>query len=414
MGIYCLNLSMEKSRRLQVAICGGGNGAHFSAAVIGSRADITVNVLTRRPEAWKREIVAHTAGSAWENRGNIRGRLNVVSSEGSLVSRGTNVFIICGPAHIHLDLLRKIAPYIEPNSYVGTLYGQGGFDWMANHIITEEVIKQKNITIFGLQNIPSICKIRTYGEAVNVIGPKDALYAAAAPVDRIGEVCKLMETLFGIPTVPLPNFLSITLTPSNQIIHPGRLYGLFKDWDGKQAFDPAKIPLLYEDMDDISADWMQRLDDEIQAIKTAIIKYNPHIDLTNIIPMKERIIKQYGAQIRDKTNMRTVFATNLGYSTLKVPVKKVEGGVIPDIDGRLFWEDVPFGLVILKDIADILGVKTPAVDTMIEWHQRFMGKTYITGDKLNRALIGESGAPSRYGIKTPEDLLRMSMLRARL
>jgi len=66
--------------------------------------------------------------------------------------------------------------------------------------------------------------------------------------------------------------------------------------------------------------------------------------------------------------LKTVFRTNIGYSVLKFPTKKVEGGVIPNIDGRLFWEDVPYGLVILKDIATMVNVKTPATDLMIEWH----------------------------------------------
>lgn len=163
------------------------------------------------------------------------GQLNIVASDGELVSIGTKVFIICGPAHIHLDLLRKIAPFVEKNAFVGTLYGQGGFDWMANHVLGSK-IKSHNITLFGLQNIPSICKIRQYGESVNVIGPKNNLYhllrvqrhnnhsiryACSFPVERRDEVCRLMDNLFDIPTVTLPNFLSITLSPSNQIIHPG-------------------------------------------------------------------------------------------------------------------------------------------------------------------------------------------------
>ena len=32
-----------------------------------------------------------------------------------------------------------------------------------------------------------------------------------------------------------------------------------------------------------------------------------------------------------------------------------------DLDARLFWEDLPYGLVVLKDIGRIIGVDTPAV-----------------------------------------------------
>lgn len=59
--------------------------------------------------------------------------------------------------------------------------------------------------------------------------------------------------MYGIPCDPMPNFLTLTLIPSNQIIHPGRVYGIFKDWDGKTPFDKESLPLLYEELDDFSA-----------------------------------------------------------------------------------------------------------------------------------------------------------------
>ena len=63
----------------------------------------------------------------------------------------------------------------------------------------------------------------------------------------------------------------MTLCPSNQIIHPGRVYGFFKDWDGKSTFEASKMPKLYEDLDDVSAHEIKVLDLEIQAIKNALM-----------------------------------------------------------------------------------------------------------------------------------------------
>jgi len=47
---------------------------------------------------------------------------------------------------------------------------------------------------------------------------------------------------------------------------------------------------------------------------------------------------------------------------------KVEGGVALNTKGRFFYEDIPYGLCILKDIARMVGVKTPGFDKMIEFH----------------------------------------------
>jgi opine dehydrogenase len=58
----------------------------------------------------------------------------------------------------------------------------------------------------------------------------------------------MISSLFSTPCRSVPNFLSLTLTPSNQIIHPGRVYGYFKDWDGKTGYDPKSLPKLYGEL----------------------------------------------------------------------------------------------------------------------------------------------------------------------
>jgi len=37
------------------------------------------------------------------------------------------------------------------------------------------------------------------------------------------------------------DFLASSLWPNNPSLHPPILYGLFKDWDGKSPYDPAKV-----------------------------------------------------------------------------------------------------------------------------------------------------------------------------
>ena len=44
--------------------------------------------------------------------------------------------------------------------------------------------------------------------------------------------------------IQLSDFASIVLNPANQIIHPARYWGIFKDWDG-QPIPESKIPWLY-------------------------------------------------------------------------------------------------------------------------------------------------------------------------
>jgi len=134
---------------------------------------------------------------------------------------------------------------------------------MQARYVLGDLIEKKKLTIFCLQYVPFICKAINYGCDINIIGPKKLLFCAAYPVERTAEACVKITQMYYIPTVPIPNFLNMVLCPSNQIIHPGRVYGFFKDWDGKTPFVKSKMPLLYEDLDEQSANEIQGLDDEI-------------------------------------------------------------------------------------------------------------------------------------------------------
>jgi len=173
--------------------------------------------------------------------------------------------------------------------------------------------------------------------------------------------------------VPIPGFLNLTLCPSNQIIHPGRVYAHFKDWDGKQSFDPKSMPLLYEDLTEEGAHEIQVLDDEIQAIKSKLMQKFPQLNLPQVLPIKERICTMYEGSISDTSSLKRVFNTNVGYSRVVFPMIPADpsnpnGNVVLNKNARFFWEDVPFGLVILKDIGNILGVPTPNITKQIVWH----------------------------------------------
>jgi hypothetical protein len=57
--------------------------------------------------------------------------------------------------------------------------------------------------------------------------------------------------------------------------------------------------------------------------------------------------------------------------------------VVLNLQARFFWEDVPFGLVILKDIGRICGVETPNMTKQIIFHQKFMPVNMLTNRLVN-------------------------------
>jgi hypothetical protein len=76
--------------KFQIAICGGGNLAHGTIAVVGHQnPKYTINVLSRRPQDWAPEIIAHTEKSIWESRGEMKGKINKCSKDAKDVVSGS-------------------------------------------------------------------------------------------------------------------------------------------------------------------------------------------------------------------------------------------------------------------------------------------------------------------------------------
>ena len=106
--------------------------------------------------------------------------------------------------------------------------------------------------------------------------------------------------------------------------------------------------------------------------------------------------------------MKRIFNTNIGYSRVVFPMlpkdPAIPNRVVLNTNSRFFLEDIPFGLCILKDIGRIIGVETPNCTKQIIWHQKFMPIKFVdeaSGEFLPDA-IGKTGAPSAYGVTTPD------------
>lgn len=219
---------------LTITICGGGNGAHVTAAFLGSKPGLAVNVLTRQPAKWSHDLTLKTVGTSWAGKGDILGHLQRVTDNAADVIPTSDIVLIAAPAHVHPILLKAVAPYLRKGVILGGIYcqgktphqgsasltgGLGGFDWAVR-----EAVKDLSILdgFFGLQNIPWVCKATEYGKTATLIGPKKKLLLASSPVERAPHYACICSLLFDIPTVTVPNFLALTLSPSNQIIHPAR------------------------------------------------------------------------------------------------------------------------------------------------------------------------------------------------
>jgi len=75
------------------------------------------------------------------------------------------------------------------------------------------------------------------------------------------------------------------------------------------------------------------------------------------------------------------------------------GQVVPDLTARYLAEDVPFGLVVTRAIAELAAVETPTMNEVIAWAGARLGKDYLNRD------AAEARIPQNYGLNSLEQLI---------
>ena len=120
-------------------------------------------------------------------------------------------------------------------------------------------------------------------------------------------------------------------------------------------------------------------------------------------------VRRYSHDISDTSTLYKAIQTNAAYQGIKHPVQTTEDGkFVPDFTHRYMTEDVPYGLVVIRGIAEIVGVKTPNIDKVLTWCQEKMGKEYLVNSKLRGKDVASSRAPQRYGFTTLESIMSVT------
>lgn len=397
---------LRKSKK--IVLLGGGNGAHVIAGLAAIEF-FDVCVLTRKPLLWKSQLSIQLP----DEKTVLKNDNPIFATDDPSVVSDADIIILCAPIHVYPYLLDKIKDHLPTSRpiYVGTLFGQGGFHWMVDRHLNSPH-RRENVTAFAFQKIPWTCRTTIYGESCRILGAKRKVRLAVSPKKNFQDISHLLAPILKV-TIEETTMLSLVLTAANNVIHPGRYFGIFHQWDGTTPYNPAEIPLLYEDMDEFSARTIEEIDRErYLVVETIRERYPDSSDrLKDVKPLSELTIELYGDQVKDTTSLQTIFATNAAYRWFKVPVMPLPDGtgVIPDHNSRLFHDDIPFGLCIIKDLAELLELPTPMIDKVISWHQRLMGKEYIVGGKLRGRNVSETPLPSQLGFDNMNNLLGLSV-----
>ena len=326
-----------------ICICGGGSLGHVVAGYLAATKPVKVNVLTQRPERWSREIVVDTPDGRV-----LHGGLNVVSSNPKEALSGVDIVLLCLPGFAIRDELIKIRPYLDKDTYVGSVFSSTGFFFEAMKLLDED------IPLWGFQRVPFIARTEEYGHSAHLLGYKSAHNIAVERCDDKEGFRALIESLFDAPVTLLRNYYEASLTNSNPLLHTSRLYTMFGGENEGRVF--PRMILFYEEWTVEAAQLLIDMDEEF----FTILRYLPVNE--GYLP---RILDYY--ESHDAESLARKLSSIQGFKGITSPMKETAEGWVPDFASRYFTEDFPYGLRYIWELAHQLNIDVPYIDKVYNW-----------------------------------------------
>ena len=326
---------------MKICICGGGNLGHVCAGFLANRGH-QVSILTTKPARWNAELKIVAPDQTFT------GKLTLVTSRPEEVIPQAEIVLICLPGFAIHKELEAIKPYLSKSAIIGSVVSSTGFFFEAFAVLPSD------IPLFGFQRVPFISRIIEYGKEAELKGYKDTLHVAIEHATDKEPIRKELEELFEKPVSLADNFYEVSLSNSNPLLHPARLYTLWKSWQPGIVY--SKNPQFYAEWTVEASTLLIQMDDEFQQLlKTLGLK-------AGCIPT---ILDYY--ESTDEITLTQKLHDIKAFQGILSPMKEVEDGFIPDFSSRYFTEDFPYGMRFIVETAHKHDVPIPTIEKVYQW-----------------------------------------------
>ena len=327
---------------MKICICGGGNLGHVVTGFMAARG-ADVSLLTRHPERWQQQIFVSTPDG-----GTLKGTIGRISNRPEEVVADADIVLLCLPGFSIREELLHIRPFLKTGTAVGSIVSSTGFFFEAMELLPPDT------PLFGFQRVPFIARTVEYGRSAALLGYKPTLHVAIEQTDDKEALRQAIAQLLATPTVLLGSHYEVSLTNSNPILHPSRLYTLWKDWHEGVVY-PSRT-FFYKEWTDEASELLIAMDREF-------------FQLLRVLPVREgsipTILDYY--ESTDAPSLTRKLRSIQAFKDLLAPMKEVEGGFIPDFGSRYFTEDFPYGLRIIQQQARKHQTDIPVIDRVMAW-----------------------------------------------
>ena len=335
---------------MKICICGGGNLGHVVAGFIAAQKKHEVCLLTRHPEQWSQDLIIEAPAET-----TYSGHLNGLFSNAEQAVSDADIILLCLPGYAIRETLLQIKDYVQADAAVGSVVSSTGFFFEAMELLPASQ------PLFGFQRVPFISRVIEYGHKARLMGYKNSLNLAIERTEHPEQLRDTLADMLQTPIQLLGSYYEASLSNSNPLLHPSRLYTLWKDWHEGDIY--PRVPFFYEEWTEETAQLYIQMDNELQS-------------LLDLLPVQKgsiaTVLDYY--ESTDAVSLAKKLRSIEAFKGILSPMKQVEGGYIPDFHSRYFTEDFPYGLAIVHRLAHEKGVPSPTIDMVYDWGIKMLNR----------------------------------------
>ena len=326
---------------MKLTVVGGGNTAFGMAAALKLRHfEVT---LFEAPE-FASSIEPVLAQGGIKIRGEVGeglAQIGRVTTDASAAIAEASIVFIAVPAYAHARMSDLIMPYLSDKQIVLLMPGNAG-----GALEFAKRLKEKKSGGRPLVAEASSCLFacKKDGPAgIWVRGLKQGLPVAAFPAKETDRVVKTLQETF-TEFSPACHVLETSLTNINHMVHPPGV-----------LLNTGHIESAKEDWGFFSEGLSQSVCRVMEAIDRERVEIVTRLDLPPITLLDWQL-RFYAHQGMKGQTLFEAVSTSPVHGASKAP---------HSVGYRYVTEDVPYGLVPIASIGKELGIKTPALDTLI-------------------------------------------------
>jgi opine dehydrogenase len=334
-----------------IAVLGGGNGGHAVAANL-SLAGFKVNFFELHQFAESFEKVLRTKEIQIQGI-SVDGvaKLNIATTDIQQAIKDAEFIFVVTPAFGHKAMAEVCAPFVQDGQIIVLMPGSGGSLEFVN-IFKQKKVK-KGVAFAESCTLPYGARLKGPGH-VSVLINTVILPTGVFPSKKTGEVIPKLKQFYPM-IIPAKDVLEAAINNPNPIVHPvATLLSATRIEHSKGEFY-----LYAEGMTPSVARTYESLNQERLSICKALGYKLHHWDN---LEFKDYNLGETEEECRYRilnTSMDAAFGKDGIYAGIKMKGPE-------HLKDRFVTEDVPYGMVLLSTLGDLLGIPTPTHDAVIQ------------------------------------------------